>query len=85
MNEQSRLNCSYKLEISSKDYANTISQLEYKVEALIQELDKAYKLSDSLQNKLDKAYNEMRALAAKTVETSGGVRFISNPQLKGNE
>ena len=75
----------HKIEISSKEYANTISQLEYKVEALTQELGKAYKLSDSLQTKLDKAYNEMRELAAKTVETSGGVRFITNPQQKSSE
>jgi len=72
----------HKIEIAGKDYSNTISQLEYKVESLTQELSKATALSSSLQSKLDKAYAEMRDLATKTVETSGGVRFISNPSAE---
>jgi len=36
-------------------------------------------LVESLQAKLDKAYSDIRELAGKTVETSGGVRFINNP------
>ena len=72
----------HKLAITSKDYTNTISQLEYKVKSLTQEVEKATKMSESLQSKLDKAYAEMRELAAKTVEVSGGVKFISNPTVE---
>lgn len=79
MFSQKRRDFTHKLELASKDYSNTISQLEYKVESLTQELGKAHTLASSLQNKLDKAYAEMRDLATKTVETSGGVRFIQNP------
>jgi hypothetical protein len=47
----------------------------------MQELNKSNSLADSLQIKLDKAYSDIRELAGKTVETSGGVRFISNPTV----
>jgi len=69
----------YKFALAGKDYTNTIAQLEYKVESLLQELGKESALVESLQVKLDKAYSDMRELAGKTVETSGGVRFINNP------
>jgi len=69
----------YKFALAGKDYTNTIAQLEYKVESLEQELAKENALVESLQAKLDKAYSDIRELAGKTVETSGGVRFISNP------
>ncbi|MDR0286522.1 MAG: hypothetical protein LBI03_02265 [Clostridiales bacterium] len=68
----------HKTAIMEKDYSNTISQLEYKIESLTQELGKANSLVDILQEKLDKAYSQMRDLAAKTVETNGVVRFIGN-------
>ena len=69
----------YKFALAGKDYTNTIAQLEYKVESLLQELGKENVLVESLQAKLDKAYSDIRELAGKTVETSGGVRFINNP------
>ena len=69
----------YKFALAGKDYTNTIAQLEYKVDSLLQELGKESALVESLQAKLDKAYSDIRELAGKTVETSGGVRFINNP------
>ena len=69
----------HRIELESKDYSNTIEQLKYKAESLTQELNKANTVADSLQAKLDKAYSDIRELAGKTVETSGGVRFINNP------
>jgi len=69
---------SHKAAIAEKDASNTISQLEYKITVLSKEIEKSNKLADSLQNKLDKAYSEIRDLAAKTVETSGGLKILSS-------
>ena len=38
----------------------------------------AGKLNTALQNKLDKAYTELRELATKTVESASGVKIIGS-------
>jgi len=68
----------YKASIAEKDYTNTIARLEYKAETLSQEIEKSNAMASALQTKLDKAYSEIRDLATKTVEATGGVKFISN-------
>lgn len=68
----------YALELSKKDFQNTIDRQNDKISALQAELDKERELSASLQEKMDKAYLEIKELATKTVETSGGVKIIGN-------
>lgn len=68
----------YALELLKKDFQNTIDRQNDKISALQAELDKERELSASLQEKMDKAYLEIKELATKTVETSGGVKIIGN-------
>lgn len=68
----------YKTALAEKDYANTTDRLNDKIEALTKELERANQLNVTLQEKLDKAYVEMKELATKTVETAGTVKFIKS-------
>jgi len=58
---------------------STIVRLEDKVAFLEKQLVGSNKAVEVLQGKLDKAYSEMRDLAAKTVESTGGLKIIGNP------
>ncbi|MBP3284477.1 MAG: hypothetical protein J6M02_03140 [Clostridia bacterium] len=66
----------YKTALAEKDYANTTDRLNDKIEALTKKLEKSNQLNVTLQEKLDKAYIEIKELATKTVETAGTVKFI---------
>ena len=70
----------YKEELLKKDYQNTIDRQTDKIESLNNELLKLSELNKNLQDKMDKAYLEMKELAAKTVEANGGLKIISNNQ-----
>ncbi|MDR1060478.1 MAG: hypothetical protein LBL83_04535 [Clostridiales bacterium] len=73
----------YKTTLAEKDYQSAIARAEDKAAYLGKELDGANKSVAALQNKLDKAYTEMRDLATKTVESAGGVKIIGNTENKG--
>jgi len=68
--------------LSEKDYKNAIARLEDKVGYLEKELDVSNKTVRALQDKLDKAYSELRELATKTVESASGVKIIGSTEGK---
>ena len=63
---------------------NMTDRLEDKVKYLEKEFDAANKMVGLLQNKLDKAYSEMRDLASKTVESASGVKIIGGADKLGS-
>ena len=71
-------------EIAELERKNTISRLEDKVQYLEKELENSTKAIKQLQDKLDKAYSEIRDLATKTVETAGSVKIVG-AQGSGSE
>ena len=70
----------HKIALSGKDYESTTNRLNDKIESITTELTKSTKLNLTLQEKLDNAYVEIKELATKTVESSSGVKIISNAQ-----
>jgi hypothetical protein len=68
----------YKSTLADKDYNNSVARLEDKISYLEKELDISNKSVNTLQNKLDRAYTELRELATKTVESASGVKIIGN-------
>ena len=66
----------YEIELLKKDYQNTIDRQNDKIESLKEELNKLGSLNLSLQDKMDKAYVELKELATKTVEANGGVKIL---------
>ena len=70
----------YQIELLKKDYQNTIDRQNDKIESLNNEVNKINELNNKLQDKLDKAYLEMKELATTTVEANGGVKIIGNNQ-----
>ena len=72
----------YKEELLKKDYQNTIDRQNDKIESLQAEVEKITNLNVSLQEKMDKAYVEMKELATKTVEANGGVKILNNSQTE---
>ena len=74
----------YASTLAEKDYQSTIKLLEDKISFLEKELDFSGKTVKELQNKLDKAYTEMRELATKTVESASGFKIIGNTDNKNS-
>lgn len=70
----------YATELLKKDFQNTIDRQNDKINSLKDELDKANNLNIVLQDKMDKAYIELKELATKTVESTGGVKILGNNQ-----
>ncbi len=66
----------YEIELLKKDYENQVARQNDKIESLKEELEKANNLTISLQEKMDKAYLELKELATKTVEANGGVKIL---------
>jgi len=64
--------------LAEMERKNAVVRLEDKVAFLEKQLTASNKAVDALQAKLDKAYSEMRDLAAKTVETTGSLKIINN-------
>lgn len=70
----------YKTELLEKDYTNQIDRLNDRIESLKSEIENVNKLNSSLQEKMDKAYSQLKELATKTVESAGGVKIIGGNQ-----
>ena len=70
----------YEVEMLKKDFQNTIDRQKDKIDSLNEEIRKANEVNISLQEKMDKAYAELKELATKTVEANGGLKIISNSQ-----
>ncbi len=68
----------YATELLKKDFQNTIDRQNDQIKSLQLELEKERNLSATLQEKMDKAYLEIKELATKTVETSGGVKILGS-------
>lgn len=66
--------------LAEMERQNAVARLEDKAAFLERELGKATKATEALQAKLDKAYSEIRDLAAKTVESASGVKIIGGPE-----
>lgn len=71
----------YQMELLKKDFQNTIDRQADKIASLEAELEKMVTLNANLQEKTDKAYVQMKELATKTVEASGGVKILGNNQV----
>lgn len=70
----------YQVELLKKDYQSIIDRHEDKINALKEELEKSNNLNTSLQERMDKAYAQIKELATKTVEATGGVKILGNNQ-----
>ena len=68
----------YSTELLKKDFQNTIDRQNDKIESLKEELQKSNNEKEALQNKLDKAYIQIKEMATKTVEATGGVKILGN-------
>ncbi len=75
----------YQIELLKKDYQNTIDRQNDKIESLNLEIEKANALNASLQEKMDKAYLELKELATKTVEANGGVKILGSNNQSENK
>ncbi len=65
-------------EILTKDFQNIIDRQKDKIEGLQEEIKKANLEKENIQKKLDQAYIQIKDMATKTVEATGGVRIIGN-------
>ena len=68
----------YATELLKKDFQNTIDRQNDKIESLKEEITKSNTEKTSLQEKLDQAYNQIKEMATKTVEATGGVKILGN-------
>lgn len=75
----------YEKDLLIAEYKNTIDRQNDKIETLEKEIDKLSTINSGLQEKMDKAYTELKELATKTVEANGGVKILgSNSQSEKN-
>ena len=68
----------FTIEILTKDFQNTIDRQKDKIESLQEEIKRCNVEKETLQKKLDQAYLQIKDMATKTVEATGGVRIIGN-------
>ena len=68
----------YATELLKKDFQNTIDRQNDKIISLKEELEKSNMEKNALQEKLDQAYNQIKEMATKTVEATGGVKILGN-------
>ncbi len=68
----------YATELLKKDYQNMIDRQNDKLESMQNDVEKINKEKEALQTKLDQAYLQIKEMATKTVESTGGVRIIGN-------
>ena len=68
----------YATELLKKDFQNTIDRQNDKIESLQEEVKKGNIEKEALQNKLDQAYIQIKDMATKTVESTGGLKIIGN-------
>lgn len=74
----------HEIELLTKDSQNTIDRQADKIASLESEITRLTSLNTSLQEKMDKAYLELKELATKTVETNGSVKILNNNEPKVN-
>ena len=65
-------------ELLKKDYQNTIDRQKDKIDSLVEELNKSNEEKKAIQEKLDQAYTQIKDMATKTVEATGGVKILGN-------
>ncbi len=65
-------------ELLKKDFQNTIDRQNDKIESLQEDVKKINAEKEALQNKLDQAYVQIKEMATKTVESTGGLKIIGN-------
>ena len=65
-------------ELLKKDFQNTGDRQNDKLDLLKEEIEKSNAEKKSLQEKLDQAYNQIKEMATKTVEATGGVKILGN-------
>lgn len=70
----------YATELLSKDFQSTIDRQNDKIESLTEEVKKCNLVNEALQQKLDQAYLQIKDMATKTVEATGGVKILGNNQ-----
>ena len=75
----------YEIELLKKDFQNTIDRQNDKILALQEIVKKSDEEKNSLQNKLDQAYNQIKEMATKTVEATGGVKILGNNSAESNK
>ena len=68
----------YAVELLKKDFQNIIDRQNDKIETLQEEVKKANAEKENMQTKLDQAYLQIKEMATKTVEHTGGVKIIGN-------
>ena len=74
----------YNRDLMEKDYSNTIDRQKDKIESLEKEIENINNQNIKLQDKLDKAYAEIKDMATKTVQATGGLKIL-NSHLKDDE
>lgn len=74
----------HEIELLNKDSKNVIDRQTDKITSLETEITRLTNLNTSLQEKMDKAYLELKELATKTVETNGSVKILNNNEPKVN-
>lgn len=76
--EELKKEYNYETELLKKDFQNTIDRQTDKILSLQEDVKKLNEEKLSLQEKLDQAYNQIKDMATKTVEATGGVKIIGN-------
>ena len=76
--EELKKEYNYETELLKKDFQNTIDRQTDKILSLQEDVKKLNEEKHSLQEKLDQAYNQIKDMATKTVEATGGVKIIGN-------
>lgn len=71
-------NNKFETELLKKDFQNTIDRQNDKIVSLQEEMNRVATEKDSLQQKLDQAYIQIKDMATKTVEATGGVKILGN-------
>ena len=74
----------YQTELLKKDFGSTIDRQNDKIIALENEVKKYTEANNILQEKLDKAYLEIKDMATKTVQASSNVKIISTKEGSDN-
>jgi chromosome segregation ATPase len=68
----------YKSTMSKKDSESTIQQLKTKIANIEEDYQAVLTEKQSIQEKLDKAYDESNKLYMQTVQSTGGVKILNN-------
>ncbi len=68
----------YEMELKMKDYQNIIDRQKDKIESLELNIQTERASNEQLGIKLDNAYKEIKDMATKTVDATGGVKILNN-------